>query len=53
MKCKICDEDISEKVKNYSISKYGIALCYKCQQGYANQAVEDLTEIERNMENGR
>lgn len=31
--CDKCGERISEKVWKYSIDKYGIPLCYKCQRG--------------------
>lgn len=31
-KCIDCDEDITEKVANYSKDKYGIPLCFNCQK---------------------
>jgi hypothetical protein len=30
--CSKCGQSISDKVKNYSIDKYGEALCYACQK---------------------
>jgi len=32
LKCSECDENISEKVKSFSATKYGKALCMKCQK---------------------
>lgn len=31
-KCEKCDEDISEKVKSFSMKKFGIPLCMDCQK---------------------
>lgn len=33
--CSICDDSVSEKVRKYSIEKFGKILCYKCQQTQA------------------
>lgn len=30
--CDVCGADISEKVFNYSVNKFGRPLCYKCQR---------------------
>jgi len=32
LKCSECDENISEKVNSFSATKYGKALCMKCQK---------------------
>ena len=32
LKCSECEENISEKVKSFSTTKYGKALCMKCQK---------------------
>jgi hypothetical protein len=33
MKCSACDDDITEKIYNYSKSNFGKPLCFKCQKG--------------------
>jgi len=32
--CSDCGADVAEKVKNYSLDKYGKVLCYNCQQNH-------------------
>lgn len=39
LKCQDCDEDITDKVANYSKEKYGKCLCFKCQK---NQPIKEI-----------
>lgn len=36
MGCSKCEEFVSDKEYNYSIKNYGMVLCMKCQEDYAN-----------------
>jgi len=35
--CSTCDAAISAKVRDYSINKYGVTLCFDCQQNYGKE----------------
>ena len=35
--CDKCGENISEKVWDYSVDKFGRPLCYKCQRAMRGQ----------------
>lgn len=39
-KCSVCGAEISKKVNDFSIDKYGVALCMKCQKKNTNEAEE-------------
>lgn len=45
-KCSACDEDISDKVYNYSVGKFGKALCFNCQKQPKTQLEEVEIETE-------
>lgn len=38
--CEDCDEDITDKVANYSKDNYGKMLCFKCQKNYKAKDIE-------------
>ena len=40
--CEECGEDVSDKVANYSKSKFGKVLCYNCQKSFKQPKLEEI-----------